>query len=197
MLCARFRNASKTSPARRVSHGATTVLAFATTLLGCSGEKSRETDWQEFVSTAGKYRAKMPSIPEHLEQKAPMPWGETPVVTDFAKAGDGRAFAVVYADYPPGPDTTEEVLAHRVLDGVVSGVNQSNKSTIRQKKKIVLGKHHGQECVFDLAAQGRTRLYRAYLVDNRLYQLFADSSPTKDEASADADKFMNSFQLNP
>jgi len=176
---------------------ATPVLAVAVTIcLGCSEEKLPPTNWKEFVSTAGRYRATMPSVPEHSEQKAPMPWG-TSVMTDLARSSDGRSFAIVYADYPPGPDTTEEELAHQVLDSVVLGVNKSNQDAIRRRKKIMLGKHHGQECFFDLTAQGRVRQYRAYLVDNRLYQLFADSSMTKDKTSADAEKFMNSFQLNP
>jgi hypothetical protein len=197
MPCACFRIApEKPFAPRNRSWAAAVVAVVALVSWGCSTEKSREISWQEFVSAAGRYRVTMPPVKDHLEEKAPMPGGETTVVTDFAQAPDGRTFAAVYADYPPGPDTTEEAFAHRVLDSVVSGVHKATKGTIRQKSKIKLAKHHGQECTFDLP-QGRTRLYRAYLVDNRLYQLFAEWPPAGGAGSADAEKFVNSFQLNP
>jgi hypothetical protein len=197
MPLARLKNRSDVSSARPLSRFATTVLALVVaTLLGCSEKKPPAANWQEFVSKAGRYRATMPPNVQHLEQKDPEGMLDAALMMDYVQpANTGKTFAVTYADYQLGPNYADETLAHRVLDGVVSGVHESNKGTIERQSRIKLGEHHGQECLFLLGDKGRMRLLRAYLVDNRLYQLMADWSPARGETSAEAEKFMNSFQV--
>jgi hypothetical protein len=158
--------------------------------------KGSSADWEEFSHPQGKFTVIMPGIPQQFVQEVPSAAGKLKMTINVVELRDqAKAFAVAFADYPPGVDYGDDAIAHKIIDGVIAGGARSRKGVVQKKTKIKLGSHHGQECLLDIAGGDSKSLRRVYLVKNRLYQLFSDWSAKQGDTSADAEKFLNSFKV--
>jgi uncharacterized protein (TIGR03066 family) len=183
------------------------VALLATSLIGCSkGEypstsaspapKETAPEWTAFSHPQGKFAVLLPGVPQEMAQEVLTAAGKVKMTINVVELqGQAKAFGVVFADYPPGADYADEAYAHKVIDGVIGGIVSSLKGEVREKSKIQLNGHHGQECLMDQAGGDKRQLCRVYLVGNRLYQLIAGWSVARGDNSADAEKFMNSFKV--
>jgi hypothetical protein len=152
--------------------------------------------WEEFTHSAGRYTVLMPGAPQETVQDVPTPAGKMKLTSTAVELKDeGKVFAVLFADYDPRADYSDEAFAHRVIEAVLAGSVRSRKGEVRKQAKIKLGSHHGQECLFDTAGGAEKTLARVYLVGNRLYQLVSSWPVRAGATSADAEKFCNSFKV--
>jgi hypothetical protein len=106
-----------------------------------------------------------------------------------------RAFQVAFSDVAPEVDYSDEAVAHEAIDAGVANYAEARKHEVREKSKIKLGKHYGQECMLEYPRDGSKILLRVYLVGHRMYMLSSGWSPKEGQNSEDAEKFMNSFKV--
>ncbi len=158
--------------------------------------KKKMPAWKVFSSPHGKFKVMMPGATQEISWEEPTTKGKTPITMNFAELPDqGKAFAVSYADYPPGLEYGNETIAHKIIEAVIKGIVRVKKGEAQQQSKIKLGKHHGQEFVLIVPAEENKNLCRIYLVGNRLFQLRSHWSQKRGDTSLDAEKFMKSFQV--
>ena len=174
------------------------LILLGTTLTGCSHREpnARLGEWTDFSDSQGKFSVAMPGVPEREEYDMPIASGTMKFTGNFVDLPEqAKFFMVSFVDYPPEIPHDDEASAHEVIDRYVAGGARKKKLAIRQKSKISLENHPGQEYLFDEPEHGDKSLWRVYLVGDRLYQLVANWDPKDAESSADAEKFLNSFKL--
>jgi hypothetical protein len=169
------------------------LILLATVLVGC-GKPSRE--WKSLSDSQGKFTVEMPGTPEKASHDMPIKSGTmtfNSYIVDMPEKA--KFFMVCYVDYPPGTSDGSVASAHDVMDKYVAGGARKKNLKLEKKSQITLGNHPGQEYLFDEPKYGDKSSWRVYLVGNRLYQLVASWSPKGEEPSADAQRFLKSFQL--
>jgi acetyl esterase/lipase len=181
-----------------------TLALLAATLTGCpsrdrpvappASPAATGPEWKEFTHEKGRFAVLLPGPAQEQVTESQTAVGPMTYTINVVELKDqGKKFAVVFADYPPGANYGDEELAHKVISAVIAGNIRSRKGEVRNKSRIKLGNHYGQEGLIDFPDGQGQRLLRVYLVGNRLYQLASDWSGGA--ASADAEKFLNSFRL--
>ena len=168
------------------------LILLATILVGCG--TSRE--WKSVSDPQGKFTVEMPGTPEKASHDMPIKSGTmtfNSYIVDMPE--QAKFFMVSYVDYPPGTSDGGDASAHDVMDKYVAGGARKKNLKLEKKSQITLGKHPGQEYLFDEPEYGDKSSWKVYMVGNRLYQLVANWSPKGEESSADAQRFHKSFQL--
>ncbi len=170
------------------------VIAFLVT--ACS---SAPAEWKTYSSTGGNFSVLAPDTLQETTQSVPS--GSINVDMHlFTLQKGSEVFMLLYADYPA--DLIQAADADTLLEGGVSGALNSMGATLVNKSDIKLADAPGKEFVGDIPAgktlaSGGQFKARAYLVQARLYAMIV-AAPKGQDATADADKFLNSFKLiNP
>lgn len=157
---------------------------------------AQDGEWKKLTDKAGKFSVLFPGSPKRTERQIPTTLGNIKVVMYIQDLPtQSKAYLVGFNDYPENKLYGQKEFDYKVLAGVAGGVSRSRKAKVVRKTQIKIGKYHGLEILLSINNDQRFCLFRAYLVKNRLYQVFADYPGKPAKATADAQKFLNSFQL--
>jgi hypothetical protein len=173
----------------------TAVGTFAVAVLALAGcSRKVETDglnWQEIVSSEGRFRVQMPGQPRKEVRKVGSQTGQ---VTDtlFELQTKDWSMAVRYADF----DAAEQQATD--LDEIIRAGRDSTvkalKGVVAGEKAVQLGAFSGKEVIVDVPNRGHSRL-RWYVVNRRIYTLIFMSNRV-DSTLPDIARFFGSFQLS-
>jgi hypothetical protein len=150
---------------------------------------------EPYVSKEGRFRIRLPGKPKVADQKVNTSSG--PLVIHMARydTPGGTSYGVSYFDLAPealagGPDA--------VLERSVRGMTSVKGWKLISKKAIKLGEHPGREVIGEANPPGAPEPgyghTRAFLVENRLYQMTVLGAKSK-VVPADVEKFLDSFEL--
>ena len=151
--------------------------------------------WQTFTSTEAGFHVLVPAAPADEVQNIQTDAGPIPMRTFTAKGLDAQ-YVVAFADYPAAvvAAQTSETLLSSARDGSVRSLS---KAVVSDERPVTLnGTYPGREYRADISDQGLSVVARIYLVKNRLYETLA-IVPLQKATPADAQKFLDSFQLTP
>ena len=149
--------------------------------------------WQDYKSSTGKFSVQLPSKPQEQSQDQTTDVGTIKLNMVIAEASDSGYF-VGYADFPNKIANADDV--QKGLADSVKGSVANLKGEIKSEKESLLGDVPCRdfEAIGKVKATDVLMKGRFCLADNRLYQVFALGA--KDGlASADVDRFINSFKL--
>jgi len=155
-------------------------------LLACKGA-----NWKEFTSQEGGFSVLLPGQPKVERQTTETAVGPLAFTMHTVELGFGSiAYIASYNDYPPSLIADGDKNA--ILDGVVEGALGS-KANLKKSDPISIDGHPGREFT-GTVKDGYEYTSRAYLVNQRLYQLNIVSTPGKVPAE-DKRKYFDSFKL--
>lgn len=147
-------------------------------------------NWQEYNSPDGGFSVQFPGSPQPKDNDLATPLGKIkgtayPVELDAEK----RFYVVIQCDLPAGMNLGEE----KLFDALGTMVVTKGKAKITKSSKISLGNIPGRELQID--DKDKKGLARMYMAANRLYIAVTGWEPSKGDGSADANRFLNSFQI--
>jgi hypothetical protein len=155
-------------------------------LLACKGA-----NWKEFKSQEGGFSVLLPGQPKVERQTTETAVGPLAFTMHTVELSFGSiAYIASYNDYPPSLIADGDKNA--ILDGVVEGALGS-KANLKKSDPISIDGHPGREFT-GTVKDGYEYTSRAYLVNQRLYQLNIVSTPGKVPAE-DKRKYFDSFKL--
>jgi hypothetical protein len=155
-------------------------------LLACKGA-----NWKEFTSQEGGFSVLLPGQPKVERQTTETAVGPLAFTMHTVELSFGSiAYIASYNDYPPSLIADGDKNA--ILDGVVEGALGS-KANLKKSDPISIDGHPGREFT-GTVKDGYEYTSRAYLVNQRLYQLNIVSTPGKVPAE-DKRKYFDSFKL--
>jgi hypothetical protein len=155
-------------------------------LLACKGA-----NWKEVKSQEGGFSVLLPGQPKVERQTTETAVGPLAFTMHTVELSFGSiAYIASYNDYPPSLIADGDKNA--ILDGVVEGALGS-KANLKKSDPISIDGHPGREFT-GTVKDGYEYTSRAYLVNQRLYQLNIVSTPGKVPA-ADKRKYFDSFKL--
>jgi hypothetical protein len=164
------------------------LLLLLAALLACKGKS-----WQEFTSQEGGFSVLLPGQPKVERQTTETAVGPLAFTMHTVELSFGSvAYIASYNDYPPSLIADGDKNA--ILDGVVEGALGS-KANLKKSDPISIDGHPGREFT-GTVKDGYEYTSRAYLVNQRLYQLNIVSTPGKVPAE-DKKKYFDSFKLIP
>ncbi|HQR05841.1 MAG TPA: hypothetical protein PLN21_03410 [Gemmatales bacterium] len=164
-------------------------LFFRGSLGGGSGDSSSMSNFTEFVSKDGKFKASFPGTPKERTQSALGMKFKMFLVEEK----DG-VFGVAYFDLPAGIDSKGNQV-DSILTNARRGMLQNMNGTLIKEDHITLqGKYPGREIRADVPSKGAEMYCSIYLVNNRAYQVLI-LGKTEWLNSDKARKFLNSFAL--
>lgn len=168
---------------------------------------SLETLWISFESDTGRFSALFPETPRESLRSLSTSVGEINL-HEFSFEDRQRAYLILYADYPSEALVSSD--AQQILDLAVDNWLEEHQAEAIERQTVQIAGHPGRAVRYQLVNGLHVR-GRAYLVGDRLYQIFAlyesdgdtianDATDTPLEAGraeADAVQFVNSFRLAP
>lgn len=102
-------------------------------------------------------------------------------------------YALLYRDFPAA---LENWSPEAVLNAMIEGVEANVSRKLQDPQTIALDGNPGADLYYE-SFDGFTYKQRVYVVDRRLYILAAATAETASESFvAEADRFLNSFELN-
>lgn len=157
-------------------------------------EAPAQTPWQLFSRPEGGFAVQMP--PGTVRE------GVQPMETELGAIDihllgidlPTRLYAIVYQDFPEAFEAaTPEALLSSTLEGVKGNVSRR----LQDDRAITLGNHPGVDLYYE-GFDGLSYKQRLYVVNRRMYMLVAATSEAVSSSFIeDADRFFNSFELNP
>jgi hypothetical protein len=155
-----------------------------------SGEGTSE--WKDLASREGRFRVRLPAgKPVQTTQNVDSAAGQLTIHTLGVEAINGSRFIITYNDLPP--EAMKEG-AEPLLEGTRIGLTNSVPGAkVVKDTKITVEGNPGRAFTVDLADR-RTMYVRAFIVKERLYQLFAAGSEGQFDERA-ANTFFDSFHL--
>src|SRR3989441_847386 len=156
---------------------ASKVLALLTTLFVAA--TFAQTEWKEFTSPEGNFRALFPEAP--AQQK-----GAQRNLHQFSATADAESYGLAYADYPSGTEWEDAVNGER--DSLLNGLGGS---VVDEKHTSVEG-YPGKWIRF--VGQSTSGELAIYFVGHRLYVLHA-FAPKGTRRPQNFSEFLNSFRL--
>ncbi len=139
-------------------------------------------DWYTYSSTAGGFSVLMPRTPDAQDYSSGLHM--------LGARRDGVAYVVTYIDYPTA--VIAKSGAEAWLDSERDYVIVRSQGTLRRSQPLRLDRYPGRE-VTSTDPDGRLRYTRLYLVNNRLYTVYAVTPP--DTAPVEVEPFLQSFRL--
>jgi hypothetical protein len=162
------------------------LLVVLCALLACKGNS-----WQEFTSEEGGFSVLLPGNPKIEKQTTNTAIGPLAFTMHTVELRFGSvAYIASYNDYPPSLIADGDKNA--ILDGVVEGAIGS-KANLKNSEPISIEGHPGREFT-GTVKDGFEYTSRAFLVNQRLYQLNVVSTPGK-VPPEDKRKYFDSFKL--
>ena len=146
-----------------------------------------------FASTDGRYAAAFPGRPKVTAQTAKSALGDLPVRVATYATADANVYMVSFTDFPTAAAKAENRAT--LFDGIKNGV-KGPRGEIASDAEFAFGpdKLPGREVVVD-RDKGKQRIrFRAFLRDNRLYQVAVIGTPDF-VSGKDATAFMDSLEL--
>lgn len=153
-----------------------------------------QSNWKEFNSSEGAFRASMPDVPAKQTQRVNTQAGPMDMHM-FIVEQEKAVYLIGYGDYP-------QVLVHKsgpqaLLDGIINDVVASKPgSRLLNKQVTTLDGNPGRDFKIEMAGGEFTMHMRArlFLVDSRVYRLIV-ITPPEGSSSTDVTKFLDSFEL--
>jgi hypothetical protein len=148
--------------------------------------------WEQFSSPEGGFTVLMPVKPSQKKQ-----------TTGSAVSLDANLFTasleegkVIYSvSYTNFPSELAQLPPDVLLDSLSSSFTKNKKLKVLNQQDISLGSYPGREFKFETPGE-RIVSYRAYLVEQRLYQIIAEIPKDRESTlSSDRERFLSSFQL--
>ncbi|HEY9851328.1 MAG TPA: hypothetical protein V6D28_17800 [Leptolyngbyaceae cyanobacterium] len=150
-----------------------------------SPEPSAQSDWNEFLSTSGRFAVSMPGQPK--EEIATADDGSLDY--SFSLRLPRGAYFIHYTDIPKANEMESEKL-QALLDRVPADFVSGAQATLKEDpRNVEINGYPGKEFYFTLKT-GLPGVGRVYMVQERLYLLLAMTNQ-----SEDTQKFVNSFRL--
>lgn len=163
-------------------------------LVGCnSSEKAVNLEFTPYEQEDGAFYVDFPGIPEVMTETVPTPVGDISFYMYLVEL-DNSAFSVAFNDYPE--EVMEVLDPTTALDDAVQGAVASTDGTLIEQKDYSFEGNPGKEFKYTGTESGTkfTVLQRAFIVDNRLYQLQIISE--SDKYLDYHEDFFNSFKLS-
>ena len=155
---------------------------------GCGGSA-----WTDFTSADGRFSVTVPGTFTEETQTIPTGAGDIEMHIFTLDKGDAGYF-VRYSDVPAellAPGNTAAL-----IDGSIQDAFGNVGGSVESQKEITLDGHPGREATgsFSFEGEAGTLKARAYLVDDRIYMVFAGARGGQGN-STDTDRFLDSFKL--
>jgi hypothetical protein len=149
--------------------------------------------WEQFSSREGGFTVLMPVKP--IEKRQATNSENLPIEANqfTASLEEGKVtYSVSYTNFP---SEFAQFPPNILLDSLSSRFTTDKRLKLLNQQDISLDRHPGKE--FKLETPGETIvIYRAYLVEQRLYQLIAEIPKARETAlSSETERFLGSFQL--
>jgi hypothetical protein len=153
-------------------------------------------DWQTYSSTSGNFSILAPGSFKETTQSNDTAIGKIESHT-FVLDHGAISYFVSYADFPA--DAMQVANTDSALEGGVGGALENMNATLVNKIDISLDGAPGKEVQGDIPANetfpnGGVVKARAYLVSNRLYQIYVLVKKGS-ESDAQMDRYIQSFKL--
>lgn len=164
-------------------------LYFRGSLGSSSGDSSSFSNFTEFVSKEGRFKASFPGTPKEKTQSAL----GMKFKMFLMEEADG-IFGIAYFDLPSGTAVNGKQV-DSALNHAKDGMLRNMNATLIKEDRISLqGKYPGREIRADVPSKGAEMYCSVYLVNNRAYQVLIRGK-TEWLNSDKARKFLNSFSL--
>ncbi len=167
------------------------LLCLTLGCAGCHKDASPAAGWVQFNNSEGRFAAMFPEEPRESQEQLPLENHSTVFHQFSVIHADGRAFHVVWNDYPQ-EDSTEDNDLMDLIETLRKGFNTSGKK-ILSEKPITLNGVTGRELEVDVAGKLDQRV-RLFLVHNRLYQVMT-YVPVAEKNDPDLAAFLDGFSI--
>ncbi len=169
------------------------VVLLVTLVLPLAAQPANRV-WKEFHCKPGGFTVLLPGVPQQQKQYLQTPAGAVELVQFVLEPTKGQgAYAVGYSELPESilrQSTPQQRLEH-ARDRAVTRA----KGKLHRDKSITYQGFPGRE--FEIAVEGEVRLRtRVIAAKGRFYQVLVAGPPSW-MASADAGRFLASFQIAP
>src|SRR6185295_20212724 len=165
------------------------LLILAVLCFTAMPDINQEPAWQRFSSVEGRFSARMPTEPRISTRTTPTSQGM--VLTQMVSSSDENLneFMVSWTEYKSSDfeQRGTDALFNRIRDALVGSQN----GKVLSESAIDAGGHPARSLAFS-TSDGRLTTVRFYFVQNRFYQVMAQTRPGFSEM---ADRFFESFKL--
>jgi len=156
--------------------------------------------WQRFSSREGKFSVLFPGTPRLSQQKMTSDNGELQVnLFTVNRPQEEAKYTVAYIDYPAQyiQLLRSRNLVEQAIEQGKSTALQRVRGTIVSEEKKTLGDNVGIEVNYT-TADGKVVKQRVFLVDNRFYQITAETTQKRQRfLTRSMQGFCDSFKLLP
>lgn len=192
---------------KRMYYLSTLFLGTGLMISSCSSQKStalNETTqaapeaigWVDVVSKDGKFAAKMPGQPEKSSMTEPTEVGPILIETYMYEESATKVYIIGYNDYPSVlfEDASEDEIMEAIENAIDGATSSMGIDIIEEVKVLDMDGTPGLMIKGKSSTNSFHTHYKAYLRDNRLYQvgILRDGSYPVDEKS---DIFFGNFKL--
>lgn len=139
-----------------------------------------------------QFAANFPCQSQLMPQSLDTEVGKVTMNLFICETGNGGAFGVSIADYPPGTITDDN--RETRFAGAAQGSATNVQGVVRNMVPFTLGRYTGKDYIVDSTAMGMTVRSRIFFVGDRLYQVLA-IGVLGSENSSDVVAFLNSFRI--
>jgi hypothetical protein len=149
--------------------------------------------WKSFSSSEGGFSVLMPVTPTRKRQTTDNAHVSLNANLFTASLEEGKvSYSVSYTNFP---DEVAQLPPNFLLDSLAARFTNDRNIKLINQQDIKLGRYPGKEFKFEAPGEKLVK-YRAYLVNQRLYQVISEIPKDRENVlSNDIEKFMNSFQL--
>lgn len=168
-------------------------------LLGIWPATQQPSDWREYVSSKGGFAATLPASANSNMVVTNTSKGSLHTYMVSANDSDLNEYLVSWTEYAEGKFQNRDL--EKTLNRMRDALVQTKNGKILAESPVSLGSHTGREITFS-TPEGRLVRVRFYFVNNRIYQLLAETWKDKSkvnerEAPGVIDQFFSSFRLLP
>lgn len=168
------------------------ILLLVMACSGCSNEPapSAAPRWRQIACAEGAFTATFPGAPLRQATTRETPFGPVTVVL-FVHECPALATTVAYSELPAASIAlgTKEELLQRAEDGAIANV----RGKLLKRNVAVVSGHDGIELLLH-TKEGACIRNRLLVVNRRIYQILV-AGTREQVASADAERFLDSLQL--
>ena len=152
-----------------------------------------QSQWEQFSSSEGGFTVLMPIKPTQKRQTTNSESLAVEANLFTASLEEGKiTYSVSYTNFP---SEVAQLPPDVILDSISSRFTSDKNIKLLNQQDISLGQHPGKEFKFEAPGEKIVQ-YRAYLVEQRLYQVIAELPKVRESTlSSDTEKFLSSFQL--
>ncbi|MBN1218138.1 MAG: hypothetical protein JXM69_04360 [Anaerolineae bacterium] len=157
-----------------------------------------DAEWVEFSSAEGGFSVRFPTEPSEQTQGTPTVMGEIEMQIFMAPLGEEAIFGVMYNDFPLDISSVTAERIEEILDSGRDSALANMGGEMVNEESVSLDQYPGRHITFEISKDkfpgGGKGVLRAYLIENRLYQLIALGSH-QGITDEDIEFFINSFEL--